>query len=66
MEAWSLERLLFRSVVEERGRPVIFGVKVLGSVQEMSGALAAFFTSIGACGVEGAVLMGGVLEVCRD
>ena len=66
IEARSLVRLLFRSVVEERDRPVSLGVKEMGSVQEISGAMVVFFISIGDGSVVGFGVRGDELGVCRD
>jgi hypothetical protein len=62
----SLVRLLSRSVIEERDKPVSLGVKEVGSVQDISGALVVSFISIGVGSVVVFVIKGGGLEACRD
>lgn len=66
IEVRSLVRLLFRSAVEERDKPVSLGAKEVGSVQDISGASVVFFISIGVDSVVGFVVKGGGLEACRD
>ena len=66
IEVRSLVRLLFRSVVEERDKPVSLGVKEVGSVQNISGALVVFFINNGVVSVFEFVVKGGGLVACRD